>query len=84
MGYAIWQRPWPGKTRRWSFWLLGPELMGIIPLLVIFGISSPDLYRTKMWEVGFDNHFNSNPKQILYAYANHRPLPKIPFVWSYE
>lgn len=84
MGYAIWQRPWPGKTRRWSFWLLGLELLGIIPVLVIFGISQPDLYRTKMWEVGWDNKFNSNPKQILYAYANHRPLPKIPFVWSYE
>ncbi len=42
-----------------------------MPMLVLFGISQPDLYRTKMWQVGFDNGFNSNPNMILYAYANH-------------
>lgn len=58
------------------------ELAGTVPMLVLFGIAQPDLYRTKMWQVGYDNGFNSNPKMILYAYANHRPLPNIPFVWS--
>jgi hypothetical protein len=64
------------------WYLFGLELAGLIPLLVIFGISQPDLYRTKFWQIGFDKGFNSNPKMILYAYANHRPLPTIPFVWS--
>lgn len=58
------------------------ELIGLIPILVLFGIEQPDLYRSKFWQIGFDNKLNSNPNMILYAYANHRPLPKIPFVWS--
>lgn len=58
------------------------ELAGTIPALALFGIASPDLYRTKMWQIGSDNGFNSSPLQILYAYANYRPLPKTPFVWS--
>jgi len=53
-----------------------------VAALALFGIASPDLYRTQLWQVGSDNGFNSSPLQILYAYANYRPLPKTPFVWS--
>lgn len=58
------------------------ELLGIVAALALFGIAEPNLFRTRMWQIGYDNHFNSSPKQILYAYANHRPIPKTPFVWS--
>lgn len=58
------------------------ELLGLIPLLVLFGIAQPDLYRTHLWQIGWEWRFNSNPAMILYAYANHRPLPTVPFVWS--
>jgi len=58
------------------------ELAGTVAALALFGIADPDLFRTKLWQIGYDNGFNSSPKQILYAYANHRPIPKIPFVWS--
>jgi hypothetical protein len=58
------------------------ELVGLVPLLVIFGISQPDMYRSDMWQIGFDNKLNSNPNMILYAYANYQPLPKVPLVWS--
>lgn len=58
------------------------ELVGLVPALVIFGISQPDLYRTDMWKIGFENQLNSNPNMILYAYANHRPLPSVPLIWS--
>lgn len=58
------------------------ELMGLVPVLVIFGIAQPDLYRTDMWQIGWEHRLNSNPAMILYAYANHRPLPDIPFVWT--
>jgi len=54
----------------------------LIPLLVLFGISSPDLYRTTMWQVGYDNGFNSNPAVVIYAIANFQPPPNIPLVWS--
>lgn len=36
-----------------------------------------------MWQIGSDNGFNSSPKQVLYAYANYKPIPTIPFVWSH-
>lgn len=58
------------------------ELAGTVAALTLFGIADPDLFRTTLWQVGADNGFNSSPKEILYAYANYRPLPKIPFVWS--
>ncbi|KHN96744.1 uncharacterized protein MAM_05300 [Metarhizium album ARSEF 1941] len=58
------------------------ELIGLVPTLVIFGIAQPDMYRTDMWQIGFENKLNSNPNMILYAYANYRPLPNVPLIWS--
>lgn len=58
------------------------ELAGTIAALALFGIADPDLFRTTLWGVGYDNGFNSSPLQVLYAYANYQPIPKIPFVWS--
>ena len=80
MTYHIVHRPW--RARKPLFWLMLFELLGLIPILVLFGIAQPDLYRSTLWRIGFENQFNSNPNMILYAYANHRPLPEIPFVWS--
>jgi len=74
-------------SRRWK-WpkvliaLFVFELAGTVAALALFGIADPDLYRTKMWQIGSDNGFNSSPAEILYAYANHVALPKTPFVWS--
>lgn len=62
--------------------LMVVELLGTVAALAMFGIAEPNLFRTKLWQVGYDNQFNSSPKQILYAYANHRPIPATPFVWS--
>jgi len=58
------------------------ELGGTVAALALFGIASPDAYRTELWRVGSDNGFNSSPDQILYAYANYRPIPSTPLVWS--
>lgn len=74
-------------SRRWK-WpkvliaLMLLELGGTVAGLALFGIAQPDLFRTKLWQVGADNGFNSSPSQILYAYANHQPIPKTPFVWT--
>lgn len=77
----------PNLNRRWKnprvfIIILVLELFGTVAVLAMFGIAEPNLYRTKMWQIGYDNQFNSSPKQILYAYANHRPIPPTPFVWS--
>jgi len=58
------------------------ELGGSVAALAMFGIADPNLYRTKLWQIGADNGFNSSPSTILYAYANYRHIPSIPFVWS--
>jgi hypothetical protein len=58
------------------------ELLDIVACLVFFGIANPDTYRTALWQVGSDNGFNSDPNEILYAYANYRPLPTTAMVWS--
>lgn len=67
---------------RWSFIaFVLVEFAFTVPLLALFGIAAPDLYRTKLWQDGSDNGFNSNPNEILYAYANYRPI-HIPTVWA--
>lgn len=80
--YRLVHRKWPTISRKATIWLMPLELAGLIAVLVIFGIAQPDLYRTKMWQIGFDNGLNSNPNMILYAYANFKPLPKVPLIWS--
>jgi len=77
---------WPLFVRRWRsrrfiILLLVLELALSVPALALFGIADPDLYRTKLWQAGASAGFNSAPSEILYAYANHRPIP-VPLVWS--
>ena len=74
-------------SRRWK-WprvliaLMVIEVAGTVAALALFGIAQPDLFRTKLWQVGADHGWNSSPKDKLYAYANYRPIPKTPFIWS--
>lgn len=78
--YRILHRPWRAKAP--LYWGMIPELAGIIPCLVLFALQQPDAWRTLFWRIGYENQLNSNPSMILYAYANFRPLPTIPFVWT--
>ncbi|RDA92943.1 hypothetical protein CP533_3864 [Ophiocordyceps camponoti-saundersi (nom. inval.)] len=80
--YRLMPRNWPRTDKFLLAWLMPVELAILVPVLVIFGIAQPDLYRTAMWRIGFENKLNSNPNMILYAFANHRPLPDVPFIWS--
>ncbi|ATY59767.1 hypothetical protein A9K55_002774 [Cordyceps militaris] len=80
--YRILHRKWPKISRKATIWLMPLELAGLIAVLVIYGIAQPDLYRSKMWQIGFDHGLNSNPNMILYAYANFKPLPNVPLIWS--
>lgn len=80
MAYHLLRRPW--RSRKIYYSTMVPEIATIVALLVLFGLAQPNTYRTLMWQIGYNNRFNSNPNMILYAYANHQPLPTIPFVWS--
>jgi hypothetical protein len=57
------------------------ELPFTVANLALFGIASPNLYRTILWSKGGELGFNSSPSTILYAYANYRPVDT-PIVWS--
>ncbi|KAH8682405.1 hypothetical protein BX600DRAFT_448486 [Xylariales sp. PMI_506] len=80
MGYRILHREWRSTNAMWI--VMAAELLATIAVLVNFGISQPDAYRTALWQAGNELGFNSSPNIILYAYANYKPLPTIPFVWS--
>ena len=70
------------RPNKWPFYvLICIEGALTVALLAFFGIASPDLYRTRLWQDGADNGFNSNPNAALYAAANYRPY-KTPKPWS--
>ncbi|EAW10696.1 uncharacterized protein ACLA_051680 [Aspergillus clavatus NRRL 1] len=62
-------------------YLMAVELPFTIAILTFTGIASHNLYRTKLWQDGADNGFNSSPDEQLYAAANYRPYTA-PMVWS--
>ncbi|KAJ9664279.1 hypothetical protein H2201_005271 [Coniosporium apollinis] len=62
--------------------LLVLEFPLTVAMLTLFGIASPNLYRTKLWQEGADHGWNSDPSEVVYSFANYEPQ-KIPLVWSY-
>ncbi|KAL8842644.1 MAG: hypothetical protein Q9170_000419 [Blastenia crenularia] len=77
--FAAIPRKW--KTPRTIIYLFVLELLVEIAALALFGIAQPDLYRTRLWQEGSDHGWNSNPNEIIYAYANYRPI-HTPLPWS--
>ena len=57
------------------------ELPFTVANLALFGVASPNLYRTILWSFGGKMGWNSDPSTVLYAYANYRPV-SIPLIWS--
>jgi len=57
------------------------ELPLSIAALALFGIAQPNLYRTRFWQEGSNHGWNSNPNQLIYAYANYKPI-SAPLAWS--
>ena len=70
-------------------WRLPKVLIGLmvfeLPLsiaaLALYGIAAPDLYRTRFWQEGSDQGWNSNPNQLIYAYANYKSI-SAPTPWN--
>ncbi|RMZ84613.1 hypothetical protein DV737_g1114, partial [Chaetothyriales sp. CBS 132003] len=66
----------------WPFYgLVSLEFGLTVGLLVMSGIADPNTYRTKLWQYGADNCWNSSPQTGLYAAANYQPY-HTPIVWS--
>ena len=70
------------RPNKWPFFgLIALEFGLTIGLLTMVGIAAPNTYRTKLWQDGADNGFNSSPVTGLYAAANYRPYTT-PKVWT--
>lgn len=70
------------RPNLWPFYgLMVVEFLLTVACLTFTGIAAPNTYRTKLWQDGADNGFNSSPSAGLYAAANYRPY-KTPMVWS--
>jgi hypothetical protein len=72
-------RKWRLHKVVWALILL--EFPFTVANLALFGIASPNLYRTILWAEGGRRGFNSDPSTVLYAAANYKPV-KTPMVWS--
>ncbi|KAI5462870.1 hypothetical protein BGZ63DRAFT_412607 [Mariannaea sp. PMI_226] len=65
-----------------SVCLLGLELIIATATVILFSLAYPDRFRSRLWENGGEEGWNSNPKLRIYFYANHREPPAIPLIWS--
>ena len=72
-------RKW--RTPKLMYALFAIELPLCVATLALFGIAQPDLYRTRFWQFGADQGWNSNPNQLIYAFANYKPISS-PLPWS--
>ncbi|KAF5666511.1 hypothetical protein FHETE_6186 [Fusarium heterosporum] len=50
--------------------------------LILFSLAYPVSFRSRLWENGGEEGWNSNPNQRIYFYANHREPPEVPLIWS--
>lgn len=81
MGKIMWYLPRKYLSPLAFRVLIGIELPLTVAVLALFGIASPNLYRTKLWQDGADNGFNSSPDELVYKYANYQPYT-VPRPWS--
>jgi len=72
---------WKWRLPKLLMALLIVEFPLTVACLALFGIADGDTYRTILWQNGYDQGFNSAPNEVLYDYANYRPV-HIPIVWS--
>lgn len=61
---------------------MGFELLLSILAFVLFCSAYPDQYRTRLWSIGGERGWNSNPHLRIYFYANYEDPPEIPLIWS--
>jgi len=75
-----WNLEWRNRKRT-MLTLCAIEFPPTVAALTLFGIADPNTYRTKMWAEGALHGWNSDPIEILYAYANYKPIP-VPTPWT--
>ncbi|KAL1849256.1 hypothetical protein Plec18167_008121 [Paecilomyces lecythidis] len=69
------------RSHRAALIMMAIEFPFTVAILALTGIADHNTYRTKLWQDGADNGFNSSPDEAIYAAANYRPYTA-PMVWS--
>jgi hypothetical protein len=58
------------------------EFFLIITLLAVFTCAWRNEYRTRLWQDGGFQGWNSDPRTRVYYYANYKEPPPVPAVWD--
>ncbi|KAJ9220458.1 hypothetical protein DTO169C6_7202 [Paecilomyces variotii] len=69
------------RSHKAALIMMAAEFPFTVVILILTGIADHNTYRTKLWQDGADNGFNSAPDEAIYAAANYRPYTA-PMVWS--
>lgn len=69
------------RSHKTALIMMAAEFPFTVVILILTGIADHNTYRTKLWQDGADNGFNSAPDEAIYAAANYRPYTA-PMVWS--
>ncbi|RSL68395.1 hypothetical protein CEP54_002822 [Fusarium duplospermum] len=62
--------------------LLLVEMFIALTVVILFGLAYPDRFRSRLWENGGEEGWNSNPNKRIYFYANHQEPPEVPYIWQ--
>ena len=78
----------PSQTRRLhrlhGMRSLALESIAVITCLTLSLVTQPYHLRTTLWAAGAQHGWNSDPHERVYFYANYKPPPPVPFIWSEE
>ncbi|KAF5966058.1 hypothetical protein FBULB1_11894 [Fusarium bulbicola] len=69
-------------THKTPFALILAELAISTTAVTLFGLMYPVEFRSRLWENGGEEGWNSNPNKRIYCYANHQEPPEVPLIWS--
>ncbi|KAJ9292956.1 hypothetical protein DTO271G3_8254 [Paecilomyces variotii] len=69
------------RSHKAALIMMAAEFPFTVVILILTGIADHNTYRTKLWQDGADNGFNSAPDEAIYAAANYKPYTP-PMVWS--
>jgi hypothetical protein len=74
--------PTMAPTHKTPFALVLAELAISITAVTLFSLMYPVGFRSRLWENGGEQGWNSNPNKRIYYYANHQEPPEVPLIWS--
>ena len=69
-------------TAFFSRLILSVEVLVCLVTFTLFCSAYPAQYRTRLWEIGGEHGWNSDPSLRIYFYANYQEPPEIPLIWS--